>query len=604
MAGNSGAVIYFNDTMRLQGHVSTTDSAGASTCLDSSVYLKDGIATYAGPTTVTSVASLSMHYLMMPELASWYPDEGVFEQCSLFLTGPPPVALTPANEIELPAMTLSSPSTTTRTSDGPTTTPTTSARPADSVTATPSRTTTSRPTTTAPAPPPEESDDPPAENDPPSNPDEPGSTPGGTPEEPDDEPAPPATGSPQTPSGTPQPDEDDEPAPPATQNPASPSGTPQAPSDDSPDDTSPPASNGAPDSGPSSEGNGAPVNPATTFSVRTSTNGGIVPVATGGPSATPSPAPIASPPTGFVQPITIASPAFVLPGATISQGGEGISLSGTSFSALPSNAGVVAISASGSTTIQPSDLPAFGLSTAAQDSNAFVLPSQTLAVGGSAVIVSGTTYSALPQGSGIAVAANGQSSVLAASEATSLPGVSVVDGAADGYVLDGSITVVAGGEVATISGTAYSALPSGLGVVVAPGGGSDELAEYIEQGLSGGSAQGGGDEESGSFVMAVDALSAAEDNAVTVSGVVYSLLPSSAGVLVVASGESTTIALAPTGSGGRAGDSTASQATGSSVGGDTTESVVPFAGAAASGKGWRSGNCLALLGACGVWLAL
>lgn len=202
------------------------------------------------------------------------------------------------------------------------------------------------------------------------------------------------------------------------------------------------------------------------------------------------------------------------------------------------------------------------------------------------------------------MAANGQSSVLAASEATSLPGVSVVDGAADGYVLDGSITVVAGGEVATISGTAYSALPSGLGVVVAPGSGSDELAEYIEQGLSGGSAQGGGDEESGSFVMAVDALSAAEDNAVTVSGVVYSLLPSSAGVLVVASGESTTIALAPTGSGGRAGDSTASQATGSAVGGDTTESVVPFAGGAASGKGWRSGSCLALLGVCGVWLAL
>ena len=46
-------------------------------------------------------------------------------------------------------------------------------------------------------------------------------------------------------------------------------------------------------------------------------------------------------------------------------------------------------------------------------SSGFVVASQTIIPGGSAVVISGTTYSALPTNSGILVAANGHTSTIA-----------------------------------------------------------------------------------------------------------------------------------------------------------------------------------------------
>ena len=219
-----------------------------------------------------------------------------------------------------------------------------------------------------------------------------------------------------------------------------------------------------------------------------------------------------------------------------------------------------------------SQLSDFGISRVADSPDAFVLPSQTLAVGGSAAIIDGATYSALPSGSGINVASDGQASTIAAADATSISGVgeiTQIDDNNGGFVLDGSVTLLPGGADATVSGTVYSAAPSGFGVLVSSD--SDEFASYIEQGISG-EAQGNGEGES--YVIGIEGLSTGQ--ATTVSGVMYSALPSGSGVLVVANGQSTTLELGPSPTRDSSDDvGSAATATGES-GGD--ESVAPYTG--------------------------
>jgi hypothetical protein len=238
--------------------------------------------------------------------------------------------------------------------------------------------------------------------------------------------------------------------------------------------------------------------------------------------------------------------------------------------------------------VQASQLASLGISTVSGSPEAYILPSQTLAAGGVAATISGATYSVLPQGDSIQIVSNGQTSVVAISEATGIPGlgaISTVDTIAEGYVLDGSITVIAGGAAATVSGVVYSALPSGLGVVV---DGSDEFATYIEQGISG---SGTGDSP---YIIGGTALPSVGGDAVTVSGVVYSALPSGSGFLVVDDGKSTTIGLSSTTSSGSTRQSSATTtgdgstgrpdatATGGSSGDDAAESTAASTDAASS----------------------
>jgi hypothetical protein len=318
-------------------------------------------------------------------------------------------------------------------------------------------------------------------------------------------------------------------------------------------------------------GGGVAVGSGTTFSVLPS-SGGIIAIADGRTSTLPLPTAAPTTNDGFVQPITSAAPGFVLPGQTVSEGGEAVAVGGTSFYALPSGSGIVAISEGGSTTLQSSQLSDFGISRVADNSDAFVLPSQTLAVSGSAAIIDGATYSALPGSSGINVASDGQTSTIAAAEATSIPGVgeiTQIDDNDGGFVLDGSVTVLPGGTDATVSGTVYSALPSGFGVLVTND--SDEFASYIEQGISS-EEQGSGEGES--YVTGVESLSAGQ--ATTVSGVVYSVLPSGSGVLVVANGQSTTLEVGPTPTVDSSDDEGSAATTTGGSGGD--ESVAPYTG--------------------------
>jgi hypothetical protein len=70
------------------------------------------------------------------------------------------------------------------------------------------------------------------------------------------------------------------------------------------------------------------------------------------------------------------------------------------------------------------------------------------------------------------------------------------------------------GSAATISGTIYSALTSGLGVLVADSDGSDEFASYIEQGISGTELDSTGDTP---YIIGSIALHPAGGDAVMVS---------------------------------------------------------------------------------------
>lgn len=734
MSGTAGNFFQWNDPdVRLEGQISTTDSAGLLSCITSSATLKGSFFTYSGAIqTVDGVLSL-------PDLTNIYPDETMFQQCTYVQTGPPPVALTPANEIQLPASTLPRSNTPSKqtTSASPTVKPTTTARPADnSPSVTPSRTSTTPPAVTqgppaeepedshapptstgtpddeddapAPSPSPNTTNPPAGTNEPPSpgqSDDSPAPSPqDDTPDDQNDSPAPepsPTNNSPpaetdelpspgqtnNSPAPSPQDDTSDDqgegssPSQTTANNPAETNGSPPAslPGNDTPDEQGDQPGDPTPSNPERPEENPPPANNGAATTVRTSNVAGSAVVVTGiqsgtrfsvlpsptggdvGPAgqANPpsSPAPITNAPV--VQPITTAALGVVLPGLTLSNGGQGVAVSGTTFSALPSGAGVVAVSGSGSTTLQSSQLAAQGISTVSGDADAFVLPTQTLAVGGPPIIISGSKFSALPQGSGIAVAANGGSSVLSVAEATSLSGVGKVrtadnvsngyvlagsvtisaggaaatiagttysalpqgsgiavaasgdadvvpisgttsiagigevrpvDKVANGYILDGSITAVAGGAPVTISGTAYSALPSGLGVLVAPSGDSDDLASYIAQGVSGEDTNTGSGEND-TYIIGGELISAAATKPIIISGVVYSVLPSGAGVLVVANGESTTLAVSKTQASDGNGGSTA---TGGSNDSQSTASVVPYEGGAAARR--QGAGCMLWVG--------
>ena len=63
--------------------------------------------------------------------------------------------------------------------------------------------------------------------------------------------------------------------------------------------------------------------------------------------------------------------------------------------------------------------------------------------------------------------------------------VGLIDDSSDDYVLDGSVTMFEGGAAATTSNTVYLALPSGFGVLAVSDAGSDDFASYIAEGIAG-----------------------------------------------------------------------------------------------------------------------
>lgn len=248
-------------------------------------------------------------------------------------------------------------------------------------------------------------------------------------------------------------------------------------------------------------------------------------------------------------------------GNTLAVGEPAVEISGTTFSALPT--GVLAVANGQSTTIndvsEAMPTPNAPISAIENDNAAYILEDGSeVTAEGEAVVVSETTYSALPSNSGVIAIAGGSTSTL------SKP-ASVIDGhRSDAYAVGESATISAGGSAATLSGSTYSALPSGSGVLIAASDGTKTLMRTAI------SAQAS--KPADVFVIGGSATISAGGSAVVISDTTYSALPSSAGVVVDAGGQSSTIV---PGVGPMSNDTS-----GTGVG----DNVVPFEGSATRPK--------------------
>ncbi|KAK5125646.1 hypothetical protein LTR85_011920 [Meristemomyces frigidus] len=193
----------------------------------------------------------------------------------------------------------------------------------------------------------------------------------------------------------------------------------------------------------------------------------------------------------------------------------------------------------GGTSAAPAGSPArIQASTSAATSSVigFVIGSQTASPGGPAVSSEGTVYSALPSGSGVQVVANGQTSTVQRS-AGATGAVSPVQATAnDGssvYVV-GSQTLSSAGSAVTVAGTTYSALSSGSGLVVAASGTTSTILQGSAHSVIIPGASGS------AYVVGSQPITAG-GSAATVSGTTYSALPSDSGLVVAASGATSTI---------------------------------------------------------------
>jgi hypothetical protein len=147
---------------------------------------------------------------------------------------------------------------------------------------------------------------------------------------------------------------------------------------------------------------------------------------------------------------------------TASAGGPVVINLGTTYSALPSGSGVQAV-ANGQTSIVSSDLPA-----ASKPSDRYAIGSQTAIAGAPVVVDQGTTYSALLSGYGLQVAASRQTSII-------LPQTQAASSTSNPYII-GTQTASAGRSVVVDHGITYIALPSSSGLQVAASGRTNIIA--------------------------------------------------------------------------------------------------------------------------------
>ncbi|KAF2721028.1 hypothetical protein K431DRAFT_285285 [Polychaeton citri CBS 116435] len=344
----------------------------------------------------------------------------------------------------------------------------------------------------------------------------------------------------------------------------------------------------------------------------------------------------------LITPVSGSSNVYQVGSETISAGGSAADEDGTTYSALTGGAGVLAVANGASTTIPASGAGsgassgssgsgAFGGAAAAitpvsGSPDAYQVDGSTISAGGSNVDESGTTYSALSSGAGVLAVANGASTTIPASavgagassgsSGTGALGgaaaaITPVSGSSDVYQVDGS-TISAGGSNVDESGTTYSALSGGAGVLAVANGASTTIPASAVGGGSG-ATTGSGASGLGGAAAAVTPVSGSSDvyqvddstisaggSSVDENGTTYSALSGGAGVLAVANGASTTIAAsALTGGAGATtgGSSTSSGAsntggmtTSASNGGGSGATTGGAGGAGASTAGSGSGS--------------
>lgn len=159
---------------------------------------------------------------------------------------------------------------------------------------------------------------------------------------------------------------------------------------------------------------------------------------------------------------------FAIGSRTASPGGAAITRGGSTFSALPSGSGLQVVAEGQTSTIVGGASPGLVVAQASGSEDDYVVGDHTLTAGGDAITSGGSVYSALPAGSGVQVVADGQTSILPA--AVSESSITLQSGGSEDEYVVGGTTLTASAEALTSAGTTYSALPSGSGVIVAAEG--------------------------------------------------------------------------------------------------------------------------------------
>lgn len=169
-----------------------------------------------------------------------------------------------------------------------------------------------------------------------------------------------------------------------------------------------------------------------------------------------------------------SSVAYAIGGQTLSAGGPAIELSGTTYSLQPSGGNVLVNGQSASvSTIAPQEPPsapvAFGeIKATPVASGIYIVADQTISRGGSAIQISGTTYSLSPSGSNVEI--DGQPTHISTIQ---VPPATIIIGEVTGkpkssgaYYLVADQTLSPGGSAIEISGVTYSLPISGANIVI------------------------------------------------------------------------------------------------------------------------------------------
>jgi hypothetical protein len=294
----------------------------------------------------------------------------------------------------------------------------------------------------------------------------------------------------------------------------------------------------------------------TTYSLQTSggvvVNDQTVQISTLAPQVSTPPALIV---IGQMTVTPVASDRYIVVGQTLSRGGSAIEVAGTTYSLPPSASNaIVNGQAAPISTLQPSpESPATvvigGVTAKPESSGAYYLiADQTLSPGGSALEISGVTYSSPTSGANIVI--NGATSLIAPTDIRTVSAVvfgsaTAVPLLAGGYVV-GSQIISPGGSAVEISGIVYSLPASGSSVVV------DGKTTAIQAIAANDAVVTLGSQVYTAVAASATPLIIASQtlipggNDITVSGTIFSLPPDATGSIVI-NGQTTALATAASG---------------------------------------------------------
>lgn len=288
----------------------------------------------------------------------------------------------------------------------------------------------------------------------------------------------------------------------------------------------------------------------TTYSLQESgdvvVNGNTMPISTVAPQSSAPAVPVV---IGEVAATPVASDKYVIAGQTLNRGGPAVEISGTTYS-LPTSASnaiingqAAAISSIQAPVGSPATVVIGGVTAKPESSGAYYLVAdQTLNPGGSAIQVSGVTYSLPTSGANIVI--NGATSVMGQSDNPTVSAVvfgsaTAVPLVGGGYVV-GSQVVNPGGSAVEISGTVYSLPASGSSVVINGEATAIQVIASNNAVLTLGSQTYTAVAESAIPLVVASQTLIPGGSDITVSGTVFSLPPDATGNIVV-NGQTTSL---------------------------------------------------------------